>query len=804
MKKLFLWAAFLIVTAPAFSQISFGKAEKIDDQWRFYLGDVKDAYKSDFDAGKWRVLDLPHDWSIEGTLSPGLASCTGYLPGGIGWYRKSIQVSADKKGEKVYIYFEGVYNNSEVFINGVSVGKRPNGYISFMYDLTPYIRFGGENVLAVRVDHSLSADSRWYTGSGIYRDVYLVYSNPIHIDRWGVCCKTLKLTERQATLGMQVDVRNESDKGSDCVVSTQLISADRKIVGRQQQKIYIKPHGLASFSGNLSVNKPQVWNLGAPYLYKLYTRILCNGKVIDESTQNVGIRSLQFDSNKGFALNGEWIKLKGVCIHHDAGCLGSAVPKKVWERRLKNLKAMGVNAIRLSHNPQAPVVYDLCDEIGLLIMDEAFDEWEFPKKKWMEGWNKGTPGFQGSASFFKEWSDRDLQDMVLRDRNHPSVIMWSIGNEVDYPNDPYSHPVLNGTKINQPVYGGYQPNSPKAELLGGIAKRLASDVRRLDISRPVTAALAGVVMSNETEYPEALDVTGYNYTENRYDLDHQKYPKRIIFGSETGNDLDSWKATRDKAYVFGQFIWSGIDYLGEAKAWPSRGFYTGLLDFGGFQKPRGYFRQSLWATKPMVYIGTYPVYGDRNDLSMDALPVWNYNEGERIRVVCYTNCQKAQLFLNGHAIGELRDYDDKTGIISWDIPYQSGNLEVVGIDKQKEVCRYAIQTSGRPYAIIAKTDDQTLDKDKDLAQIVLQVVDEKGVPVMFSDDKITCDIKGPAKLLGMESSDNTDMGDYRDNVQRVYHGRSLAYLQTTGTAGEVKVTFSAPWLKQVVVSFQAK
>lgn len=279
------------------------------------------------------------------------------------------------------------------------------------------------------------------------------------------------------------------------------------------------------------------------------------------------------------------MKVKGVCLHHDAGVLGAVVPPEVWERRLNNLKEIGVNAIRMSHNPQAPVVYDLCDRLGLLIMDEASDEWEFPKRKWVKGWNKGEPAYNGSFDFFEEWIEQDVTDMVRRDRNHPSIFMWSIGNEVDYPNDPYSHPILDGSTINQPMFGGYKPDAPDAMRIGKIAKRLAACVRAVDTSRPVTGALAGVVMSNQTEYPEAIDVVGYNYTENRYDEDHATYPNRVIYGSENGSGLEAWYAVKDKEFIFGQFIWTGTDYLGESGAWPSRGLYTGLLDFGSFPKP---------------------------------------------------------------------------------------------------------------------------------------------------------------------------------------------------------------------------
>ena len=494
-----------------------------------------------------------------------------------------------------------------------------------------------------------------------------------------------------------------------------------------------------------------------------------------------------------------------MCIHHDAGCLGSAVPREVWKRRLITLKDMGCNAIRMSHNPQDPEVYDLCDELGILVMDEAFDEWEFAKKKWVTGWNQGIPVFEGSFSYFAEWSDKDLSDMVLRDRNHASVIMWSIGNEVDYPNDPYSHPVLDHANINQPVQGGYLPDHPKAERLGAIAKRLSAIVRNLDTSRPVTAALAGVVMSNETDYPFALDITGYNYTEDRYAQDHVNYPKRVIYGSENGQSMESWKAVRDNVYIFGQFLWTGIDYLGESNAWPSRGFDSGFLDFGGFIKPRGHFRQALWSTKPAIYIGTYLKPQNEKEISIDAWPVWNYEDGKMIRVVCYTNSEKAKLLLNGKSVGEVRKFDDNSGIIYWDIPFHEGKLEVIGLDKgDKQICSYIVQSSGRPYSITVESDLATIKKDRGVAQVVVQIVDDKGIPVMNSEDEVTCTIEGPAKLLGLESSNNSDMGNYRDNVQRVYHGRLLAYVQATGKEGKVSLSFAAPWLKGAKVSIDVQ
>jgi len=805
--KSFLCAS-LMVLAVGITQAKpqFGRALLFNENWRFILSDEKDGAQMGLDDSKWRLLNLPHDWSVEGVYSPDKASATGYLPGGIAWYRKSFTVADSEKGNNTFIYFEGVYNHSEVFINGHSVGKRPNGYISFMYDLTPYLKYGEENLISVRVDHSLDADSRWYCGSGIYRDTYLVSSSPVHIDLWGVYFKASNITDKKAEVTVETTINNSLVSGAKVKISHEIIDpATGKTVGKGSKNLEVKGKLKETIKQTISVPSPKRWSLDQPNLYTLKTTVLQNGKVIDQNEQQIGIRELTFDPNLGLALNGVWTKVKGVCMHHDAGTLGSAVPREVWRRRLLTLKEMGCNGIRMTHNPQASDVYELCDELGILVMDEAFDEWEFAKKKWLKGWNVGTPGFQGASSYFNEWSDIDLADMVKRDRNHASIIMWSIGNEVDYPNDPYSHPVLDHANINQPVQGGYLPNNPKAERLGGIAKRLAAVVRRLDTSRPVTAGLAGVVMSNETDYPAALDITGYNYTEDRYAKDHAKYPKRVIFGSENGHSMESWKAVRDTKYIFGQFIWTGIDYLGESGAWPSRGFYSGFLDFGGFLKPRGHFRQALWSEKPVTYIGTYHKPVKKDYLSMDAWPLWNYKEGEMIRVVCYTNTAKTRLLLNGKQVGELKNYDDNTGIIYWDIAYQEGKLEVVGLDKdEKTTCNYSLQSSLSPFALTAQTDLISIPKNRGLAHIVVQVVDEKGVPVMISDNEITCTIDGPAKLLGLEASNNSDMGDYTDNLQRAYHGRLLAYIQSTGKSGKVNLTFSSPWLKETKVTISIK
>ncbi|TWT82848.1 Beta-galactosidase [Planctomycetes bacterium CA13] len=789
-------------TAQDFTAQGFGKAERVID-WHFHLGDIKYGGRQALNHSSWPAVTVPHDWSVQYPASQDLASCTGYLPGGIAWYRTDLHISEsskapEEKDKRFYLYFGGVYNNSEVFINGKWLSKRPNGYVSYMVDLTPYVNPSGKNVVAVRVDHSQSADSRWYTGSGIYRDVYLVTANPVHIGQWGVYC-TASVTEQGAELNVETQIKNHEAKPAAVEVVHELLDPLGESVATVRESIEVSESVVTR--QQMTIENPLLWDLDSPNLYSLQTTVVRDGTVTDASTTRVGIRSLTFDPNHGFALNGKWTKIKGVCLHHDAGVLGAAVPKQVWHDRLLRLKEIGCNGIRTSHNPQSTELYDLCDELGMLVMDEAFDEWEYPKKKWLEGWNVGTPGFQGSADYFRTWGKQDLESMVRRDRNHPSIIMWSIGNEVDYPNDPYSHPILNEEGIGQKHVAGYQDSQPHADRLGEIAQELAAVVRKFDRSRPVTAALAGAVMSNETDYPAALDVIGYNYTEDRYEMDHQKYPERVLYGSETSSGLDSWNAVVDNDFVFGQFIWTGIDYLGESHRWPSRGFTTGLIDLSNRIKPRGYFRKSLWTDEPMAYLVTQPRRErrsrsvERRSRSAPLSPHWDYQDGQQIRVVCYTNGDAADLLLDGEKVGTRQSLDPETRIIEWTVPYQAGELEVAVYRDDKEVANDTLKTSDRPSAIKVDQLSGTLHGRHDVALVYLRVVDSQGNFVYLADNDITCSVRGNGRLIGLENGSNNVTEVYTDNHHQCQHGQLLAYIQATADSGEIDVEFSSPLLE---------
>lgn len=813
-----------IVTTAA--QVSFGHATPFNDDWRFALvgtdlhttdGNRIAAEAPAFDDSQWRRLQLPHDWSVEHPMSPHLFSCTGYLPGGVGWYRKhfSLKESSPSDSTQWFVYFEGIYNRAEVFLNGHRLGMRPNGYVSVLYDMTPWLNREGDNVLAVCVDHSRQADSRWYTGSGIYRHVWLVQSGPVHLAQWGSAWRLKQLSHGTATVEVDVETTTAEGYGDRAAASKAQVTiydAQHRQVAQRQTAIGNRERQTLQ----LKISQPQLWNIGDGYLYTVETllRDAHTNEVIDSSTMRMGLRTLRFDPDKGFFLNGNNMKVKGVCLHHDAGVLGAVVPRDVWERRLVNLRAIGVNAIRMSHNPQAPVVYDLCDSLGLLVIDEASDEWEFPKRKWLEGWNRGTPGYEGSYDFFEEWIDRDVADMVRRDRNHPSVFLWSIGNEVDYPNDPYSHPVLNGSSITQPMYGGYKPEQPDAQRIGRIAERLANVVRQIDSSRPTTGALAGVVMSNETTYPQAVDVVGYNYTESRYDEDHHTYPKRIIFGSENRHDLEAWRAVEQHDFIFGQFLWTGIDYLGESGPWPARGSSAGLLDLKGERKPQGWWRASLWSDTPVCYIGTYPAKGNdrgrqqgRRDpgVSFYAQDTWNYREGQDIRVVCMTNQESARLLLNGEEIAAPKLKEQATGMVWWDISFRPGVLRAEALDREgRAVASYEIVTTGRPAALKATADKTVLNERGRVAHVIIEVTDQDGRTVPLSDNEITVRVTGAGRLLGLEGGDMSDTSNLRDWRQRVVRGRLLAYVESTQDDGTITVRAESPLLDEAELVIKVK
>jgi len=812
-RKIFtLFLLLQIVLLSGFAQTNkpgSGRETRLfNENWKFFKGDQADAFQPTFSDKDWRTVELPHDWSVEGPFDTKWCSSTAYLPCGIGWYRKNFTVPATDKDKKVYIYFEGVAKNGEVWINGHDLGIRPNPYISYQYDLTPYLNFGKPNILAVKVDHHEFADSRWYVGSGIYRNVYLVTTGKVHIKQWGVFATTPNVTKEKATVAVNVTVENNSATTGKLEVTNQLTDPKGVLVATSIKSIQISQMGEGIVDATMDVKNPNLWSVDKPTLYTLTTLVKKGAVTLDKIETKIGIRYFHFDQNTGFSLNGVPMKLKGVCVHHDAGCLGAAVPVGVWERRLTRLKEMGCNAIRMSHNPHATELYDLCDKMGFMVMDEAFDEWEGAKNKWVTGRNNGTASHEGYNEIFADWHERDLRDQILKNRNHPSIIMWSIGNEIDYPNDPYTHPILNVSSNPQINVSGYHPERPNSERLGVVSKELVKIVKQYDTTRPVTAAIAAAVISNLTGYCDALDVVGYNYLESLYATDHKTYPNRILYGSENSQAMNAWDAVDKNDFIGGQFLWTGIEYLGEAGRYPTKHSTSGLLDLAGLKKTGYYFRQSLWSDKPMVYIGTTPAPTNQTAGpgrgQQGADPIWNNTINQNIRVNCYTNCKTVELFSNNKSLGVKNRVDfEKTGIIYWDLPFEPGTLKAVAKDAKNKEVTTTLSTSGNAATILAITDTKQMSVAKrGLVHVELTVADDKSIPVFSSQAEITCTVTGPAKLLGLENSNPRDTTQYKINKRSAFRGKLVAYFQATDKVGPVTVTFTSPGLKPTNIVLQ--
>ncbi len=648
------------------------------------------------------------------------------------------------------------------------------------------MKFGKEeNVLAVRVDHTRLPDSRWYTGSGIYRHVRLLINDKIHIGNWGLFVYTPQIKEGLATVRVETTVENNSGNKKGFSLQSEVLGPGGRHIDSRTSLGTVDNDNTQSIKHQIPIDSPKLWSLESPQLYTLVSTLSVGSKVIDETRTTFGIRSVKFDPNKGFLLNGTSLKIKGVCIHHDAGCLGAAVPEKVLERRLRLLKDLGVNAIRTSHNPPAPELLNLCDRLGLLVMDEAFDEFTPGKNKWITGWNNGLPGRFGYNEYFDQWGVTDIQDMILRDRNHPSVIIWSIGNEIDYANDPFSHPVLGKEE--------YQPHNPPAEDMVKCARPLIEAVKKLDLSRPVTAALANVAMSDAVGFDDMLDIVGYNYQEKRYAEDHKKNPKRIIFGSENYLTFNDWLAVRDNEYISGQFLWTGIDYLGEAGRWPNRAAGFGLLDLCGFKKPAAWFRQSLWTDKPMVCICASAGGGEKNPLIEES---WNWSKGQTITVNCYSNCPEVQLSLNDKPIGTKKLEEATDGVLTWQVPYESGVLKAAGLRDGKTVCQYSLATAGKAGKIELSCDATELAADgKDVCHVSFQIVDAKGVRVPDAANEVKFEIDEPAAIIGIGNGDLNDTSDCKAPVHKAYQGRGLAIIQSKKAPGKITLKASAAGLE---------
>lgn len=799
-----LLVVFMLVVSGTTAQKINNTKIPFDFDWRFALNDQPGAEEPGFNDAHWRLLDVPHDFSIEhpfdSTYPTGAGG--GYTYSGIGWYRKHFKTAPGFTGKKVWVLFDGVYRNSEVWINGHYLGIRPYGYSSFYYDLTPYLKPAGqENIMAVKVNTSEQPNSRWYTGSGIYRHVWLIAKNKLHIDQWGVFASTAGANNDKASIDISIALRNENNVDQSCTVITKLINAAGKEAAKAESKVQASRGMAQKIEQSLSINKPALWSVEQPALYQLQIEVRSGGTVVDKYVSSFGIRTAHFDPDKGFLLNGKHVKLKGVNNHHDGGPPGAAVLDGTYKRRLQLLKSMGCNALRMSHNPPSPELLAYADSLGFVVIDEIFDEW-------MDGKTQA-----GYAPQFSTWYEKDVENWIRRDRNHPSVIAWSIGNEV---REQYN----------------------KEHALK-IMPMLITAARTYDTTRPFTAACNEILNVNSSGMADLLDVVGYNYQEAYYKTDHEKYPNRVIMGTETViypyhpgscwqlRSYEQWLEGQLKDYVAGEFLWTGFDYIGEAgigdvgagcefwKKWPNwpwRGASCGVLDMCGFPKPAYWFRKALWNEEPMVHIAvqTEPSARDRNLCPFWSWPKvethWNHDKkGDTLAVHVYTNVPEVELKLNGRSLG-TRTWDLKNeAFLFWEVPYEPGKLEAIGKTADGRTVSFAVQTAGEPAAIALSPDRKVLKANRqDLCYVAVQLLDANGIPVPFAGNHITFEVTGAGKLCAVGNGNQQSHTPLKGNQMEAWQGKCMAIIQSTNKKGKITLTARSGSLRVATAVLEAE
>ncbi len=774
-----LWLAVVTFSATAEDA---RVVKSFDADWRFQQADAPGAEQPEFADGNWHQLDVPHDWSIAGPFSA--TNKTGgagaFLPSGVGWYRKHFLLPETYAKDRVFIEFDGVMANSDVWINGFHLGHRPYGYTSFGYDLTGHLNFGGEeNVLSVRADNSAQPASRWYTGAGIYRHVRLVVTDDVHIAPRGVFVSTPEVSSTQATVRVQTTITNSSDTAREITLQTSLLAPDGRAVASIESSVTITNGGAEMVTQQINIPNPQLWNLGDPKLYQTATRIREGSATLDDQTTTFGIRDAHFEADTGFWLNGKNFKLKGVCLHEDGGAFGAAVPLGVWEQRLTELKKLGVNAIRTAHNPPAPEFLDLCDRMGFLVMGEFFDCWTVGKNPF------------DYHLYFNEWSKTDERDAILRDRNHPSVIIYSVGNEIH--------------------------DTPNADLAKGILKGLVEVAHQADPTRPVTQALFRPNVSHDYDdgLADLLDVVGQNYREKEILAAHEQKPSRKILGTENTHDRNQWVAMRDHAPYAGQFLWTGVDYLGEARKWPTIGHGSGLLDRTGEIKPLAYERQSWWSDAPMVRIvrrvaptelmPTDPGYGAEERHTQVLFADWTPNnlQSHDENVEVYSNAKEVELFLNGKSLG-TQPINTDASPRAWKVPFAAGKLKAVAKNGGKVVATDELRTAGTPAKIMLATDGKKFAADWDsVARVTATIVDKNGVTVPGANDLVTFKVSGPGVIAAVDNGGNASHEPFQASERHALQGRCAAFLKATAASGKITLTASADGLKSDSLSIKA-
>ena len=762
-KLLSFTVLFLVLATSGFSQAR--KVINFDSGWQFIKGEVASAENPSFDDTKWRTLNIPHDWSIEGPYDKTnpTARGGGYLPAGIGWYRKTFQIDKADAKKLTTIEFDGVMANSDVWINGKHLGKRPYGYISFAYDLTPYLNFDKPNVIAVRADNTIQPASRYYTGAGIYRHVRLVSVNQTHLKHWGTFITTPIATASKGVVNLKVEIDNKASAG-DYKLKIEIADATGKVVKTAEITKNIAANVNGLFSQDIEISNPKLWNVETPNLYTATTKLYSGKTLIDNQTTTFGIKKSEFIAETGFWLNGKNIKLYGVCLHHDGGAVGAAVPLGVWKERFKKLKEVGVNAIRTSHNPVAPEFLDLCDQMGFLVMDETFDTWNSAKHNGEKGYNL----------YFTDWWEQDTRDLVLRDRNHPSIVIYSIGNEI---HDDLSYPE------------GYKKYKKQEDV-----------VKKYDDTRPVTMALFRPANSKVylSGYAEQMDVVGQNYRENELIAAHEAHPTWKVLGTENTHVLVQWLALRDKPYMAGQFLWTGYDYLGEAD-WPETTNNQGLFDRAGNWKQQSLQRDSWWSEEPVVHIVRKSENAGAGNWTADWTPN-DFDTYDNAKVQVYSNCDEVELFLNEKSLGSLKKPADDSPR-EWNVTFEEGTIKAIGKNNGKIAAQEAFTSAGKPSKIILTKSNATLANNwDDVSFITATIVDDKGITCANADNLIHFSITDSGKIIGVDNGNIISHEDYLSPERSAYKGKAIAIIKAAKNNGKIEINASADGLEAGTVS----
>ena len=767
------------------------------DRWRFALADHREAWAKAFDDTTWREVVVPHDWSVEQDFAPEHSSGTGYLPGGVGWYRAHVPLSALDLSEDAHLRlsFGAVYKNADVWVNGYHFGGRPNGHVPFSFDLTEILSYAPDDdlVISVRVDRTEISDSRWYNGSGITRAVVLEMHGPIRVAPQSTAFTVADVTVESALIRIAQTVVNDLEQTATACVRHELRSLSSGDEHVFEKDLELSAGARVDLVVDGRVPHPELWSDAEPSLYRLTTIVswrTADGRGRSESAEIVGIRSIVFAADRGLLVNGEPRTLRGVCLHEDAGCLGVAVPAQVWLRRLLALKDMGCNAIRMAHNPHDPALYALCDALGFYVIDEAFDEWESPKNKWWQGHNVYPPKHEGYATHFPLWHERDLRDMISAHRNHPSIIAWSIGNEVDYPNDPYASPLFQemtgNNDANKPAQERlYDPSRPDIRRLTTIGRRLGEIVRDADPSRPVTLAAAFPELSARTGLLDDLDVVGYNYKEQLYAEGHERFPDKPFLGSENGHGYAEWRAVADDVRIAGQFLWTGIDYLGEAHGWPVHGSGAGLLTLAGFPKHEWHLRRSWWSDQPTARLVVRAHEPDAGRKVFWRHPVsrrWAAGDGV-IEVLAFVGGGDPKLVVDD--VHVPLEFDGDGGYWRAVAPASAAELSLEVSDAGRVVAQDELRPAGAPArldAVLWRAPEGAARRCRaagieidDIAQIECTLLDSDGT-VGSTEATIAVEMHGGV-LLGLENGDLADVTAYRSLERRTHDGRLIAYVR---------------------------